>query len=95
MTLQVSDSKSLGTVHFVVRDDTAGSSFGFTYDVGTNVSFTQARMGAEFGDTPWSTPAYNQPASAVKLAAFTGSSLTTYSGHTAPWCPGGRPARWR
>ena len=83
VTLQVSFSKSLGTVHFVVRDDTTGTSSGFTYDVGTSVSFTQARVGAEFGATPWSTPTYNPPAAAVKLAAFTGTSLTSYTGHTA------------
>ena len=53
VTLQISYSKSLGTVHFVVRDDTAGTSSGFTYDVGTTVSFTQARvetLGAEAVD---------------------------------------------
>jgi hypothetical protein len=83
VTLQVSYSRSLGAVHFVVRDDTTGTSSGFTYDVGTSVSFTQARVGAEFGATPWSTPAYNPPTAAVKLAAFTGTSLTSYSGHTA------------
>ncbi len=83
VTLQLSYSQSLGTVHFVVRDDTAGTSSGFTYDVGTSVSFTQARVGAEFGATPWSTPTYNPPTAAVKLAAFTGTSLTSYSGHTA------------
>jgi hypothetical protein len=81
VTLQASYSKSLGTVHFVVRDVTAATSSGFTYDVGTGVSFNQARAGAEFGATPWSAPAYNPPSSAVKLAAFTGSQLITYSGH--------------
>lgn len=83
VTVRVSYNKSLGTVHFVVRDDTAATSSGFTYDVGTSVSFTQARVGAEFGATPWSTPTYNPPTAAVKLAAFTGTSLTSYSGHTA------------
>lgn len=83
VTLQVSYTKSLGTVHFVVRDGTTGTSSGFTYDVGTSVSFTQARVGAEFGATPWSTPTYSPPTAAVKLAAFTGTSLTSYSGHTA------------
>lgn len=83
VTVRVSYNKSLGTAHFVVRDDTAGTSSGFTYDVGTSVSFTQARVGAEFGATPWSTPTYNPPTAAVKLAAFTGTSLTSYSGHTA------------
>jgi hypothetical protein len=83
VTLQAAYSKSLGTVHFVVRDVTAGTSSGFTYDVGTGVSFNQARVGAEFGATPWSAPAYHPPSSPIKLAAFTGSQLITYTGHQA------------
>ena len=83
VTLRAAYNKSLGTVHVVVRDVTAGTSSGFTYDASTGVSFNQARVGAEFGATPWSPPTFNPPSAAVKLAAFTGSSLTTYSGHTA------------
>ncbi|HUY49114.1 MAG TPA: hypothetical protein VMV92_25915 [Streptosporangiaceae bacterium] len=83
VTLRAAYNKTLGTVHFVVRDVTAGTSSGFTYDVGTGVSFNQARVGTEFGATPWSAPSYKAPGAAAKLAAFTGSQLTSYSGHHA------------
>lgn len=85
VTLRAAYNKTLGTVHFVVRDVTAGTSSGFTYDVGTGVSFNQARVGTEFGATPWSapSPSYSPPKAAAKLAAFTASQLTSYSGHQA------------
>ena len=47
-------------------------------------SFTQARVGTEFGSTPWDASyPHTPPAGDVKVAAYNNVSLTTYSGHTA------------
>jgi hypothetical protein len=54
------------------------------YTVGTGVSFTQARVGTEFGGSPWDASySYTPPAQSTKAAAYTGVALTTYSGHTS------------
>ena len=47
-------------------------------------SFTQARVGTDFGRSPWDASyAYTPPASSVKAAGYFGVKLTSYSGHTA------------
>ena len=49
--------------------------------MGTGVSFTQVRIGTEFGNDPWSPPAsFTPPAAQTKLAAFSGGQLTNYKG---------------
>jgi hypothetical protein len=69
-----------GNLTFTVNDLTARSTSGFTMNIGTGVSFTEVRIGSEFGATPWSAPAFTAPASQVKVAAFSGGQLTNYKG---------------
>jgi hypothetical protein len=45
------------------------------------VNFTQTRIGTEFGDTPWSIPAFTAPTSRQKTAGFSNGALTNYIGH--------------
>ncbi len=63
-----------------MNDLTAHTTSGFTLNVGTGVSFKEVRIGSEFGDTPWSAPAFTAPASQTKVAAFSGGQLTNYKG---------------
>ena len=62
-----------------------GSFISFAPDTpGTGVSFTQARVGTEFGSDPWTAPSsYTPPASFMKAAAFIDVALTTYNGRTS------------
>jgi hypothetical protein len=47
-------------------------------------SFTQARVGTEFGDSPWDgSYSYTPPAQTTKIAAFSNAKLITYSGHAS------------
>jgi hypothetical protein len=68
-------------------DDRRANQFFLTspvYQVGLAESFTQARIGTEFGPDPWTAPSsYTPPASPVRVAAFSDVALTSYSGHTA------------
>ena len=61
-----------GDLAFTVNDLTAGTTSGFTLNIGTGVSFKEVRIGSEFGDTPWSAPSFTPPASQLKAAAFSG-----------------------
>ena len=48
---------------------------------GTVESFTQARVGTEFGSDPWTAPAsFNHPAAWTKIATYYGVLLQTYNG---------------
>jgi hypothetical protein len=69
-----------GDLTFTVNDLTAHTSSGFTTNIGTGVSFKEVRIGTEFGNDPWSAPAFTAPAAQVKLAAFSGGQLTNYKG---------------
>src|ERR1039458_518511 len=69
-----------GDLAFTVNDLTAHASSGFTLNIGTGVSFKEVRIGSEFGDTPWSAPAFTAPAAQVKVAAFSAGQLTNYKG---------------
>ena len=69
-----------GDLTFTVNDLTAQTTSVFTLNVGTGVSFNEVRIGSEFGDTPWSAPAFTAPASQTKVAAFSGGQLTNYKG---------------
>jgi hypothetical protein len=60
-----------------------GFSFVSSYTV-TGQSFTQARIGTEFGTSPWDgSYSHTPPAKPVKLAAFSNAQLITYSGHSS------------
>jgi hypothetical protein len=69
-----------GDLTFTVDDLTVHATSTFTLNVGTGVSFKEVRIGSEFGDTPWSGPAFTPPASQTKVAAFSGGQLTNYKG---------------
>jgi hypothetical protein len=69
-----------GDLTFTVNDLTAGTTSGFTLNIGTGVSFKEVRIGSEFGDTPWSVPSFTPPASQLKAAAFSDGRLTNYKG---------------
>ncbi len=73
-------SQANGDLTFTVNDLTAHTTSGFTMNIGTGVSFKEVRIGSEFGATPWSPPAFNPPASQLKVAAFSGGQLTNYKG---------------
>jgi len=77
-------SRATGNLSFTVQDITssmAATTNTYTMNVGTGVDFTQARIGTEFGVTPWSVPAFNAPASQQKAAKFFNGALTNYLGH--------------
>jgi hypothetical protein len=60
-----------------------GPDFSSYYRVSSQ-SFTQARVGTEFGSSPWDASyPYTPPARSLKVAAYTNVDLTSYSGHTA------------
>jgi hypothetical protein len=66
-------------------EDDSGDGFTFTasYTV-AGQSFTEARIGTDFGSTPWDNSySYTPPAKYLKVARYTDVSLTGYSGHTA------------
>ncbi len=74
---------STGDLSFTVQDITSSMAYTSntaTLNVGTGVNFTQVRIGTEFGDTPWSVPAFTPPASQQKTAAFSNGALTNYRG---------------
>jgi len=69
-----------GEVNFTATD-TAGDRFTATCPVGSGQSFTQARIGTEFGTDPWTAPAFTPPANWAKVGVFDNARLVTYSGH--------------
>lgn len=81
ITESVFYSQSTGSLKFRVDDVTAKTSNSYTINVGTGVSFKEVRIGTEFGNDPWSPPAFTPPAAKVKLAAFSGGQLTNYKGN--------------
>jgi hypothetical protein len=80
ITESVFYSQSTGNLTLAVDDVTASSSASYTVNVGTGVSFTQVRIGTEFGNDPWSAPSFTPPAAQTKLAAFSAGQLTNYKG---------------
>ena len=84
VTLQISYSPADG--HLTMTENSLqGSSYMSSYNV-TGQSFTEARIGTDFGSTPWdgSYP-HTPPAGSayVKVAAYSDVTLTSYTGHTA------------
>jgi hypothetical protein len=61
------------------------------YTAGTGMSFTQARLGSEFGSDPWTAPpSFTHPAAWTKIAVYTSVELQTYNGKRstlASWFP--------
>lgn len=73
-----------GTLYFAAVDKTyPGWGLGGAYTVGKGVSFTQARVGTEFGSDPWTAPpSFTHPAAWTKIAVYTGVELETYNGRS-------------
>jgi hypothetical protein len=67
--------------------DSAGRSFTPVDSVATSGSFTQARVGTEFGTDPWTAPSsYTPPAQYTKIAVYSKASLITYNNdHSSLW----------
>lgn len=64
--------------------DSNGNDFTSSYDLTAPQAFSQARVGTEFGSSPWDASyPYTPPARSLKVAAYTNVDLTSYSGHTA------------
>jgi hypothetical protein len=81
LTLRISYSPADGRL--MMTEDDSGSRF-IASGTLTGQSFTQARVGTEFGGTPWDgSYSYTPPAQYTKVAAYTRVALTSYSGHTA------------
>ena len=84
--LSVFYDKKTGDVRFSVFPNIGNGGFTADYTAGTGVSFTQARVGTEFGGSPWDASyAHTPPAGSgqVKVAAYDNVELITYSGHFA------------
>ncbi len=68
-----------GFLNFLAGD-ADGRSFTAYDTLGSGLSFTQARVGTEFGSDPWTAPSsYTHPAAWTKIAAYTGVLLQTYN----------------
>ena len=82
--------RQAGTVGVFGYNDETGT-FLASYAAGTGMSFTQARLGTEFGSDPWTAPSsYTHPRAWTKIAVYTGVELQTYNGKRstlASWFP--------
>jgi hypothetical protein len=81
LALSISYSPADGSLEMIE----AGDEFSFvsSYTV-TGQSFTQARIGTDFGNSPWDgSYSHRPPANQVKVAAYSNVQLITYSGHTS------------
>jgi hypothetical protein len=81
--------RATGGTMFLIKDPTTKNFLSYTFPSGKGISWRQARVGAEFGCSPFascsgSSPVpYSAPPVPVHLARFSGVRLTTYSGHRA------------
>jgi hypothetical protein len=83
MTLEIDYNPVTGLVYMIEYQSAVGYTFISSYTV-TGQSFTQARVGTEFGSTPWDgSYSYAPPARYTKVAAYSNVALTTYSGRTS------------
>lgn len=81
MTFGIVYDRSTGRDHFRVDDNTARTTLYYGgYRPGTGKNYTQARVGAEFADSPWGTFTYHPPAAETHLVTFRYSELITYNG---------------
>jgi hypothetical protein len=82
LDLSISYSPADGNLE-MIEVFSGGFSFVSFYTV-TGQSFTQARIGTEFGSSPWDgSYSHTPPANYVKAAAYSNVTLITYSGHTS------------
>jgi hypothetical protein len=88
LSLRIRYDPATGHLDMFARNPGVGS-YGADFDVSFSAtvnpqSFTQARVGTDFGRSPWDASyTYTPPASSVKIAGYFGVKLTSYSGHTA------------
>ena len=91
VTLGIGYDRKIGFLDFSAFDLTTGTAFVAGYKPGTGVSFTQARVGTEFGSDPWTAPpSYTHPAAWTKIAVYTKVSPQTYNSKSstlASWFP--------
>jgi hypothetical protein len=81
LTLRISYSPADGQL--TMTEDEGAASFTASYTA-AGQSFTQARVGTEFGSSPWDgSYSYAPPAQYTKIAAYSNVGLVTYSGHTS------------
>jgi len=90
VTLAIAYDRFSGVDHFYVDDQTTGVELFYSgYAPGTGQSYNQARVGAEFAASPWSSFSYTAPASETHLVTFRDSVLVTYrggvSGFSSSW----------
>jgi hypothetical protein len=82
--MSISYDPARGFVYFNASDLNDELYMQASYQVGTGVSFTQARVGTEFGGSPWDgSYSHAPPAQYTKIAAYGNVGLITYSGHTS------------
>jgi hypothetical protein len=82
LDLSISYSPADGNLE-MIEVFSGGFSFVSFYTV-TGQSFTQARIGTDFGSSPWDgSYSHTPPANYVKAAAYSNATLVTYSGHTS------------
>jgi hypothetical protein len=80
LDLSISYSPADGSLE-MIEVFSGGFSFVSSYTV-TGQSFTQARIGTDFGNSPWDgSYSHRPPANQVKVAAYSNVHLITYSGH--------------
>jgi hypothetical protein len=80
----ISYDPARGFLHFGAGDEYDELYMTADYQAGTGVSFTQARVGTEFGGSPWDgSYSYTPPARYTTIAAYRNVGLITYSGHAS------------
>jgi hypothetical protein len=81
LSLSIEYSPADGSLQMI--EVSSGFSFVSSYTA-TGQSFTQARIGTDFGSSPWDRSySHTPPADQVKVAAYSSAHLITYSGHTS------------
>jgi hypothetical protein len=84
-TVQIGVDYVHGGLGLWARDDASGFGVGVfqaDYTAGAGESFTQARIGTEFGTDPWTAPSsFTHPAAWTKIAAWNFVNLYTYNGN--------------
>ncbi len=80
-TLSIGYSPADG--HLTMTANSGGATFTSSYTAAAQ-SFTEARIGTDFGSSPWDgSYSYTPPAKSVQIASYNDVALTSYSGHTA------------
>lgn len=74
--------KNGGGIELLALDEDEGeTSFVARYTASTGMSFTQARVGTEFGPDPWTAPSsYTHPAAWTKIGVYDKVQVQTYNG---------------